>query len=78
MREEASHGLLSARGAEVPAPGGNQLLFDIINNPYDAEKIPHGYVSLGAAENALMHKEMVQYIKKGLRSTRGRAYIWRR
>jgi aspartate/methionine/tyrosine aminotransferase len=64
MSGEASHGLLSTRGAKATAPGGNRLLFDIINNLYDAEANPDGYVSLGVAENALMHKEMAQYIKE--------------
>jgi aspartate/methionine/tyrosine aminotransferase len=62
MPEEAGHGLLSTRGAEAATPGGNQQLFDVWSNLYDAESNPDGYVSLGVAENALMHKEMAQYI----------------
>jgi aspartate/methionine/tyrosine aminotransferase len=62
MPGKASHGL-STRGAEAAAPSGNQQLFDVWSNLYDAETNPDGYVSLGVAENALMHEEMVQYIK---------------
>jgi 1-aminocyclopropane-1-carboxylate synthase len=61
MASAAHDGLLSKRGAEA---GGNQQLVDIWNNLYDAEKNPGGYVSLGIAENALMHKEMTRYIKE--------------
>ena len=64
MPEEASYGLLSTRGAEATTPSGRQQLFEVINNLYDAETNPDGYVSLGVAENALMHKEMAQFINK--------------
>jgi aspartate/methionine/tyrosine aminotransferase len=62
MSEEASHGLLSTRGVQAAAPSGNQQLFDVWSNLYDADTNPDGYVSLGVAENTLMHKEMAQYI----------------
>lgn len=61
MHAAVSNGFLSARGAEA---GGSQVIFDIINNLYDAETNLDGYVSLGIAENSLMHREMTQYIKK--------------
>jgi len=64
MHVAVSDGLLSARGAKAAGPGGSQLILDVINNLYDAETNPDGYVSLGIAENALMHREMAQYIKK--------------
>ena len=63
MPSEASYDLLSTRGAEAAAPSGNQQLFDVWSNLYDAETNPDGYVSLGVAENALMHTEMTRYIK---------------
>ena len=49
---------------EEPKQVENQVIFDIINNLYDAETNLDGYVSLGIAENSLMHREMTQYIKK--------------
>jgi aspartate/methionine/tyrosine aminotransferase len=64
MHAAVSNGLLSARGAEAADPGRSQVIFDVINNPYDAETNLGGYISLGVAENALMHREMTEYIKK--------------
>jgi aspartate/methionine/tyrosine aminotransferase len=64
MHAAVSDGLLSARGAKAAGPGKTQIIWDVINNLYDAETNLDGYVSLGIAENALMHREMAQYIKK--------------
>ena len=54
--------MLSTRGAKAAEPGGLVALMKVWNDMYDAEKNPGGYISLGVAENALMHKEMSQYI----------------
>jgi aspartate/methionine/tyrosine aminotransferase len=61
MHAAVSNGLLSARGAESARQGGSRLKLDVV---YDTETNLDGYVSLGIAENALMHREMAQYIKK--------------
>src|SRR5947209_11602562 len=61
MHVTVSNGSLSARGAEAAGPGETQLILDVISNLYDAETNLDGYVSLGIAENALMHREMAQY-----------------
>lgn len=64
MPSASYDGLLSTRGAEAAAPSGKQQLFDVWSNLYDAEKNPDGYVSLGVAENALMHNEMARYVNE--------------
>ena len=64
METNGTTGLLSERGNVSAAPAKKQLIFDIINNLWHPETNPDGYVSLGVAENALMHEEMAQFIKK--------------
>lgn len=62
MAEPPADAMLSARGFRAAEPGGLAGLMEVWNDMYDAETNPDGYISLGVAENALMHHEMTQYI----------------
>lgn len=42
---------LSPRGKEAAAPLNRMVLLDVINNLWDPISNPHGFVSLGVAEN---------------------------
>ncbi|KZF20923.1 PLP-dependent transferase [Xylona heveae TC161] len=55
---------LSQRGEAAAAIGRKNIFFDVISNLWHPEDNPDGFVSLGVAENALMHEEMAQFAKK--------------
>lgn len=42
---------LSTRGKEAAGPLSRMALLDVINNLWDPVSNPHGFVSLGVAEN---------------------------
>jgi aspartate/methionine/tyrosine aminotransferase len=44
-------------------------MWDIISNLWDAETNPDGYVSVGVAENALLHDTLLEYIHSHIRLT---------
>ena len=51
------------------------LLWSVIQNLWDAETNPDGFVSLGVAENTLMHDELLEYIHKNVQIlSRGLTY----
>ncbi|KAI9802535.1 MAG: hypothetical protein M1833_001607 [Piccolia ochrophora] len=55
---------LSSRGRENAAfeqPAGQ--FTEILSDSYDAEQNPSGVISLGSAENFLMHNELVEFLK---------------
>ncbi|KAF8251923.1 ACC synthase [Wilcoxina mikolae CBS 423.85] len=43
-----------------------ERLFAILANPYNPETNPNGIVNLGVAENALMYKELTEFVNKTL------------
>lgn len=55
---------LSARAEELAKPNPALILWDVLQDMYHAESNPHGYVSLGIAENTLMHDTLSQHIHK--------------
>ena len=55
---------LSSRAADWAQAGSNNQIWHILSNLWDDEFNPDGWLSLGLAENALMHDEMTEYINK--------------
>ncbi|KAG6040510.1 hypothetical protein E4U41_000331 [Claviceps citrina] len=58
---------LSARAVQATqnVPSTTQLLA-ILGNLYDAEANPDGYVSLGVAENSLMHDALIEHMHRNI------------
>lgn len=57
---------LSARGQHFAAEGEGQLIWTVIKDLWDPKTNPDGYVSLGVAENSLMHEELSNYIHENI------------
>ena len=55
---------LSGRGQDWANSAPDLTIWSVIKNLWDPESNPGGYVSLGVAENGLMHDELSQYINK--------------
>ncbi|KAL7269323.1 hypothetical protein RUND412_008020 [Rhizina undulata] len=68
MKVLTSAGALSRRGAATVANGERMnTLIDFLSNAYDPETNPTGVISLGVAENAHMHEELVEFANKNLK-----------
>jgi aspartate/methionine/tyrosine aminotransferase len=58
---------LSHRSQALAKPkSSHNPIWDVYLNQWDPQENPNGYVSLGVAENRLMHGELQQYINKRL------------
>lgn len=57
---------LSERGQSWAQGASDLLIWKVLNNLWDPKDNPNGYVSLGVAENALMHNELSRYIKQNV------------
>ena len=57
---------LSDRGRLSVGDNSSNLIWEIISNLWDAETNPNGYISLGVAENSLMHKDLEQHLKDNI------------
>lgn len=55
-------GLLSSRAAAEATPQAKNLVWEVMSNPWHIEANPSGYLSVGTAENRLMHNELQRYI----------------
>ena len=64
MSLDTQRGLLSDRARAVAIKSKDNLIWDVLNDLWDADKNPGGFVSLGVAENALMHEELLAYLQK--------------
>lgn len=62
---------LSRRGEAAGSYVGENLIWDVTSNLWHPEDNPEGFVSLGVAENALMHEELSRYIMKNLQVPHG-------
>ncbi|GCB25558.1 probable inactive 1-aminocyclopropane-1-carboxylate synthase-like protein 2 [Aspergillus awamori] len=60
---------LSRRGRSAVALGSKNIMWDIISNLWHSETNPDGYVSVGVAENALLHDTLLEYIHSNIRLT---------
>ncbi|EXL63312.1 hypothetical protein FOCG_01668 [Fusarium oxysporum f. sp. radicis-lycopersici 26381] len=58
------NGNLSQRGEVFATPTSKMPMLDVVNDLWHAETNPDGYISLGVAENTLMHKELIEHITK--------------
>ncbi|KAH8757222.1 putative 1-aminocyclopropane-1-carboxylate synthase [Diaporthe sp. PMI_573] len=58
---------LSHRGAFYASPENNNALLDILRDTWDPVSNPNGFLSLGVAENTLMHKELISHIESTLK-----------
>ncbi|KAL2755384.1 hypothetical protein ACRALDRAFT_2041761 [Sodiomyces alcalophilus JCM 7366] len=57
-------GNLSSRGTVYADPSNRPAMLDIVSNLWHPESNPGGYLSLGVAENTLMHDKLVHHITK--------------
>ncbi|KAM0331448.1 hypothetical protein ACHAQA_003124 [Verticillium albo-atrum] len=57
-------GGLSTRGSVFVAPASKPPMLDVVCDLWHPESNPGGYLSLGVAENTLMHKELIEYMTK--------------
>ncbi|KAK3690656.1 hypothetical protein LTR37_019058 [Vermiconidia calcicola] len=57
---------LSERGQAAARPSGFMLMWEVLKDLWDPDTNPSGYVSLGLAENALMHDTLSDHIHKNL------------
>lgn len=53
---------LSSHGAAAANPNSGMLMWDVIQDLWDADDNPNGYVKVGLAENALMHEELIEHL----------------
>ncbi|CRJ90847.1 hypothetical protein BN1723_008484 [Verticillium longisporum] len=60
----ARPGRLSIRGDIHAEPASRPPMLDVVCDLWQPESNPGGYLSLGVAENTLMHQEMIEYMKK--------------
>ncbi|CVK99140.1 related to 1-aminocyclopropane-1-carboxylate synthase [Fusarium proliferatum] len=58
---------LSKRGEVFATPTSKMPMLNVVNDLWHAETNPGGYISLGVAENTLMHKELIQHITQNFR-----------
>ncbi|CVL06302.1 related to 1-aminocyclopropane-1-carboxylate synthase [Fusarium mangiferae] len=58
----SSKATLSKRGEVFATPASKMPMLDVVNDLWHAETNPGGYISLGVAENTLMHKELIRHI----------------
>lgn len=57
---------LSERAKAVATKTTENLIWEVLDNQWHSKDNPDGYVSLGVAENRLMHSELQEYINKNL------------
>ncbi|EKG11250.1 1-aminocyclopropane-1-carboxylate synthase, partial [Macrophomina phaseolina MS6] len=62
MNSYQDSALLSARGSRLIVESGHSALHEVLEDIYHPERNPDGILSLGLAENSLMHDELLQYI----------------
>ena len=57
---------LSARGVAAAPPGDGTLMWKILDDLWCPRSNPSGFVSLGVAENSLMHEKLSEHVHKNL------------
>lgn len=53
---------LSFRGAAAAMPGDGALMWKILDDMWCPRNNPSGFVSLGVAENSLMHEKLSEHV----------------
>lgn len=56
--------MLSSRGTAAASPARKEILWDVMADHYCPRANVHGFVNLGVAENALMHDELINHMKR--------------
>ncbi|RJE18673.1 hypothetical protein PHISCL_08995 [Aspergillus sclerotialis] len=59
--------MLSSRGQTAREDGSKGIIWDVISNLWHPETNPDGYVSVGVAENILLHDYLVDYLHANLK-----------
>ena len=54
---------LSTRATLAAQPSNSSLISKVLQDPWHAQNNPSGYVSLGLAENSLMHADLLQHVQ---------------
>lgn len=57
---------LSARAEQLSKPDPKFFFWEVLQNIWDPQANPDGYVSLGLAENVLMHNVLAEHIHKNI------------
>ena len=60
----SSKAVLSRRAQKEAAPKLGTLIWKVLSDPWDAKANPNGYVSVGVAENRLLHADLEQHITR--------------
>lgn len=58
--------LLSVRAQKEAAPKLNTLIWKVLSDQWDPKSNPNGYVSIGVAENRLLHHELEGHITRNI------------
>ena len=64
MPQSTDISLLSKRASAVAKPSPSTLIWEVLRDQWDPDTNPNGYVSVGVAENRLLHQELAQRIAK--------------
>lgn len=62
----ATRTLLSRRAQKEAAPKLSTLIWKVLSDSWDAQTNPNGYVSVGVAENRLLHADLEQHITRNI------------
>ena len=60
---------LSHRAQDAAIPSGGTLIWEVLQDLWHPQRNPNGFVSLGVAENSLMHDVLSKHIHKNLSLT---------
>lgn len=58
--------LLSRRAQDEAAPKLNTLIWKVLSDQWDEKSNPNGYVSVGVAENRLLHSQLEEHITRNV------------
>ncbi|PYH47051.1 putative aminotransferase [Aspergillus saccharolyticus JOP 1030-1] len=57
---------VSQRAQDVIRTAGNNLIWDVLKDPWGATTNPNGYVNVGVAENPLMHETLLEHLNRSV------------
>ncbi|OJJ65762.1 hypothetical protein ASPBRDRAFT_201546 [Aspergillus brasiliensis CBS 101740] len=63
----SSNDVFSVRGRDAVEKGAKRVVWDIISDLWHDQLNPSGFVSVGMAENTLLHDELLEYIQANAR-----------
>ena len=59
--------IFSKRGQNAVEPGSKRIIWDVISDMWNPDTNPSGILSIGMAENTLLHNTLLQYIEANFR-----------